>query len=146
MSCVVFESINAEFLVLHNIFVSKRSLFLPENSAFNSFACFCKSPICCWSMASCVRSHYVSVSIAFVKSSGIILFAIRLAIWYPFVQSKNVKNTHGGVPLLVKLQAFSQQIKVTFFHGCFSRFLNCKNGDKSCKTSHLAKTSLKSMC
>ena len=35
---------------------------------------------------------------------------------------KNVKNTHGGVLLLVKLQA----VKVILLHGCFSRFLNCR--------------------
>ena len=26
-------------------------------------------------------------------------------------------------------------LKVTLLHGCFSRFLNCTNGTKSCKTS-----------
>ena len=44
----------------------------------------------------------------------------------PFVQIKNVKNTHGGVLLL---------LKVTLLHGCFSRFLNCTNSNKSRKTS-----------
>ena len=28
-------------------------------------------------------------------------------------------------------------LKVTFLHGCFSRFLNCTNGTKSRKASHL---------
>ena len=37
-----------------------------------------------------------------------------------------MKNTHGEVLLLVT--------KVTFFHGCFSRFLNCTNGTKLHKT------------
>ena len=31
----------------------------------------------------------------------------RLAIWYHLHNFKNVKNTHGGVLLLVKLQTFS---------------------------------------
>ena len=44
-----------------------------------------------------------------------------------FVQFKNVKSTHGGVLL-----------KVTLLHGCFSRFLNCANGTKSPKASHLS--------
>ena len=35
----------------------------------------------------------------------------------PFLQFKNVKNTHGGVLLLVKLQAVA-----TLLHGCFSLF------------------------
>ena len=28
-------------------------------------------------------------------------------------------------------------LKVTLLHGCFSRFLNCANGTKSRKTSHI---------
>ena len=36
-------------------------------------------------------------------------------IWYHLHILKIVKNTHGGVLLLVK---------VTLLHGCFSRFLN----------------------
>ena len=61
----------------------------------------------------------------------------RCAIWYHFHNLKNVKNTHGGVLLLVKLQAKCLQLKVTLIRGCFSRFSNCTNGTKSCKTSHL---------
>ena len=30
---------------------------------------------------------------------------VRCAIWYNFYNLKNVKNTHGGVLILVKLQA-----------------------------------------
>ena len=32
-------------------------------------------------------------------------FVIRCAIWYYLCNLKNVKNTHGGVLILVKLQA-----------------------------------------
>ena len=39
------------------------------------------------------------------------------AIWYHFYNLKNVKNTHGGVLLLVKL------LKVTLLHGFFFTFL-----------------------
>ena len=28
-------------------------------------------------------------------------------------------------------------VKVTLLQGCFSRFLNCKNGAKSCKASQM---------
>ena len=45
-----------------------------------------------------------------------------------FVQFKIMKNTHGGVLLLV--------LKVALLRGCFSRFLNCTNDTKSLKTSH----------
>ena len=31
-------------------------------------------------------------------------YVMRFAIWYHLYNSKNVKNTHGGVLLLVKLQ------------------------------------------
>ena len=32
-------------------------------------------------------------------------FAVRYSIWYHLCNLKNVKNTHGGVLILVKLQA-----------------------------------------
>ena len=44
---------------------------------------------------------------------------MRYAIWYHLYNLKNVKNTHGGVLLLVKLQVLA----------CFSCFLN-KQGYK----------------
>ena len=51
---------------------------------------------------------------------------------------KNVKNTHGGVLLLVKFQANpASLLKVTLFYACFSRFLNCTNCPKSCNGSHI---------
>ena len=64
---------------------------------------------------------------------------MRCAIWYHLCNLKNVKNAHGGVlPLVVKLQVkLATLLKVTFLHGCFSRFLNCANGTKSRKGSHM---------
>ena len=32
-------------------------------------------------------------------------FVVRCAIWYHLYNLKNMKNTHGGVLILVKLQA-----------------------------------------
>ena len=55
------------------------------------------------------------------------------AIWYNMYNLKNVKNTHGGVLLLVKPATL---LKVTLLRGCFSRFLNCTNDNKLCKASH----------
>ena len=46
---------------------------------------------------------------------------VRCAIWYHSCNLENVKNTHGGVLILVKLQASI----LTLLHGCFSRFLSC---------------------
>ena len=50
-------------------------------------------------------------------------------IWCNSYNLGNVKNTHGGVLLLVKLKTEALP------HGCFSRFLNCANGTKSRKAS-----------
>ena len=62
---------------------------------------------------------------------------MRCAIWYQLYSLKNVKNAHGGVLLLVKLQAKSRLNVTTLLHGCFLRFLNCTNGTKLRKTSHI---------
>ena len=32
-------------------------------------------------------------------------------------------------------------LKLTLLHGCFSRFLNCTNGTKSCNASHMTSSS-----
>ena len=56
----------------------------------------------------------------------------------PFIQLKNVKNTHGGVLLLVKFQLKPVALlKETLFRRYFSRFLNSTNGTKLSKTSHI---------
>ena len=47
-----------------------------------------------------------------------------------------MKNTHGRVLLLVKLK-FATLLKVTLLHLFFSRLLNCTNGTKPRKTSHI---------
>ena len=39
---------------------------------------------------------------------------------------KNVKNTYGG-----------KLLNLTLLDGCFARFLNCANGNKSRKASHM---------
>ena len=83
-----------------------------------------------------------------------------IALLRNLYDSKNMKNTHGRVILLLKFwlnfippknpenQRFSgvfmvykmehaALLKVTLVHGCFSRFLNCTNGTKSRKASYL---------
>ena len=57
---------------------------------------------------------------------------MRCSIWYHLCNLKSVKNTNGGVLLLVKLQA----LKATLLHPCF---LNCANGTKLRKVSHMKK-------
>ena len=50
-----------------------------------------------------------------------------------------MKNTHGGMLLLVKLKP-ATLLKVTLLRGCFYVFLNCTNGTKSCNVSHMVLT------
>ena len=63
---------------------------------------------------------------------------MRCAIWYHLYNLKNVKNTYGGVLILVKLHAKpATLLKLTFFHRCFSHFLNCTIGTISRKSPQL---------
>ena len=65
-------------------------------------------------------------------------YVMRSAIWYHLYNLKNMRTTHGGVLLLVKFQAKPAiLLKTALLHGDFSRFLNCINGTKSCKISHV---------
>ena len=52
-----------------------------------------------------------------------------------------MKNTHGEVLLLAKLQA-ATLLKETLLHGCFLCFLNCKSGTKSRNASHILNYSI----
>ena len=62
---------------------------------------------------------------------------MHCAIWY-HLYNFNVKNIHGGVLLLVKLQAEGCNFTKSNTHPwVFSRFLNCTNGTKLRKTSHI---------
>ena len=67
----------------------------------------------------------------------------RWAIWYHLYNLKNVKKTHGGVLILVKLQAqLATLVILTLLHGCFSRFFNSTNGTKSPNASHIGALSI----
>ena len=58
------------------------------------------------------------------------------AIWYHLYNLKNVKNTHGGVLLLVKLQTFYQHTgKVGL--GTWDPYLGPRTGDPGPGTLHL---------
>ena len=53
------------------------------------------------------------------------IYAMFCAIWNHSYNFKNMKNTHGGVLLLVELQLFSRILAFNFLtvlHGCFSYF------------------------
>ena len=111
--------------------------------------CFLVTPVLrfglllyCWQICHIIRS-IVSMARRYEK------FFFRIAdltndntmlcaIWYHLYNLKNVKNTHGGVLLLIKLQPKKRAtlLKVTLLDVCFSRFLNCTNDTKSCNASH----------
>ena len=59
-------------------------------------------------------------------------------IWYYLCNLKNVKNTHGGVLLLVKLQAKVYNFnKINTPPWVFSRFFNCIDDTKLHKASQV---------
>ena len=66
------------------------------------------------------------------------IYVMRCSIWYQLHNLKTVKITHGGVLLLVKIKAETCNcIKSYAPPWVFSRFLNCTNGNKLRKVSHL---------
>ena len=65
-------------------------------------------------------------------------YVMLCPIWHHLYILKNVKNTHGGVLLLVKLQDFFNTLPQVF-----STFLNCTNDTKSCNASHMFKVNNK---
>ena len=50
---------------------------------------------------------------------------MRCAIWYHLYNLKNVKNTHGGVLLLVKLQANGTKSRKASIHISAYWFVKC---------------------
>ena len=56
---------------------------------------------------------------------------MRRSIWYHLNNLKDVKNTHGGVLLLVNLHVWVFFVFLTLFRRCCSRLLDCPNGTKS---------------
>ena len=66
---------------------------------------------------------------------------MRCAISYYLYKFKNVKNAHEEVLHLVKLQTkacnFTKFTRSNTPPWVFSRFLNCPNGTKSRKASHI---------
>ena len=75
-----------------------------------------------------LRCCLIHISIIMPRHLLYLLYVVRCAIWYCLYNLKNVKNTHGGVLILVKLKLV--KCKLTLLHGCFSRFLKCTNGTK----------------
>ena len=62
------------------------------------------------------------------------LFVMHCAILYHLYNLKNVKNTHGGVLILVKLQASACNFtKINTPPWAFFTFLNCTNGSNRAK-------------
>ena len=53
-------------------------------------------------------------------------------IWYHLCNLKHAKGTRGEVLFFLRFQP-ATLLKVALLHGCFSRFLNCSNGTRSCR-------------
>ena len=65
------------------------------------------------------------------------IYVVRCTIWYHLYNLKNVKNTHGGVLILVKLHAKACNFtKINTSTWVFARFLNCTNSTKSRNAPH----------
>ena len=63
---------------------------------------------------------------------------MRCVIWYHLYNFKKVKQIHGGVLLLVKLQAKACNLtKIDTPSWAFLCFLDCTNETKSSKTSRI---------
>ena len=77
-----------------------------------------------------------------VTKTRLFIYVMFCATWYHLYNLKFVKNTHGGVLLLVA----ATLLKVPLLHGCFSRFLNCTNGTKSRNASLITIIILLSYC
>ena len=62
------------------------------------------------------------------------LYVVRCAIWYHLYYLKNVKNTHGGLLLLVKLEAkawvFSTFLKLHKWYQIAQNTTYCQAGDQ----------------
>ena len=60
-------------------------------------------------------------------------YMMPCAIWHHLCNFKNVKNTYGGMLVLVKLcgPQSATLLKVSLIHGCFPHFFNCTNVLKS---------------
>ena len=112
-----------------NIYIKIMELTL----AFVNYRFLCT----CWKPATSQLFMTSSEKISLYLSVEIFWICDALRDLVPFVQFKNVKNTHGGV---VKLQAraFTKTLLIlTLLHGFFSRFSNCINGTKSRNASNM---------
>ena len=72
----------------------------------------------------------------FLTSDIIPKIVMHCVIWYHLRDLKNVKNSHGGVLVLVKLQTSAGNFTIINTAAwVFFMFLNCTNGTKSCNVS-----------
>ena len=82
------------------------------------------------------------------KSGKVIMINMALYICdalrdlVPFIQFKKREKHPWRSATFIKVAGLKTAtlIKVVLLHGCFSRFLNCTNGTKSWKPSHIKKS------
>ena len=89
--------------------------------------------------------NYVTLWLLTLNGELQLKFETLCAIWYDLYNLKNVKNTHGGALLLVKLHVKAcsfNKSNTPLLYRCFSRFLSCINGTKSRKAWYFASHSI----
>ena len=103
-----------------------------------------------WQLSCCCTSEYaLYFYVTCIAQSNLESFAVELyilltyvmhcSIWYHLYNFKILKNTHGGVLILVKLCRLKPAtlIKLTLHRWWFSCFLNGTNGTKSRNAPHI---------
>ena len=85
------------------------------------------------------KTSHVSITSVILRFTNEVLkkaYVMLCAISYHLYNLKNVKNTNGGVLLLVKLQTSAYNfIKSNTPPRVYFQFLNCTNGTKSQRVS-----------
>ena len=124
--CFTFFLISRVFLIFKLFFLSVSS-----EAQYQRLSTYNPGPVCHTQVDWLAEPH----GSGWVKKKWI-SHVVRFATWYHLCNLKNVKNTHGGELILVKLKP-ATLLKLTLFHGCFLRFLNCTNGTKSGNAPHV---------
>ena len=104
--------------------IFKKGLKIQKRKTKNIFVCllsvqYFDKLVRSWTNASDEINLLYHITLHAMKKLNMVVVC---AIWYHLYNLKCVKNTHGGVLLLVKVK-----LKVKLLHGCFLRFLNCTN-------------------
>ena len=86
-----------------------------------------------------MRIYIFGVLLKYIINDLLLHICDALRDLVPFVQSKKLEKPPWRSVNFKRVAGFkpSTLLKLTLLHECFSRFLNCTNGTKSCNASHL---------